>query len=57
VPGSLGGRTFWSESDPYRKTDKRRAFLTDVSLIGGLIHRRNDRLLGSTRANRPRVPE
>jgi uncharacterized membrane protein YphA (DoxX/SURF4 family) len=37
VPGSLGGHTFWSESDPQRKTDERRAFLTDVSLIGGLI--------------------
>lgn len=37
VPGSLGGHTFWSESDPQRKTDERRAFLTDISLIGGLI--------------------
>jgi uncharacterized membrane protein YphA (DoxX/SURF4 family) len=37
VPGSLGGHAFWSESDPQRKTDERRAFLTDVSLIGGLI--------------------
>ncbi len=37
VPGSLGGHTFWSESDPQRKADERRAFLTDVSLIGGLI--------------------
>ena len=37
VPGSLGGNTFWSESDPQRKADERRAFLTDVSLIGGLI--------------------
>jgi hypothetical protein len=37
VPGSLGGHTFWSETDPQRKTDERRAFLTDVSLIGGLI--------------------
>jgi len=37
VPGSLGGHTFWNESDPQRKTDERRAFLTDVSLIGGLI--------------------
>ena len=37
VPGSLGGHRFWSESDPQRKTDERRAFLTDVSLIGGLI--------------------
>ena len=37
VPGSLGGHMFWSESDPQRKADERRAFLTDVSLIGGLI--------------------
>jgi uncharacterized membrane protein YphA (DoxX/SURF4 family) len=37
VPGSLGGQRFWSESDPQRKADERRAFLTDVSLIGGLI--------------------
>jgi uncharacterized membrane protein YphA (DoxX/SURF4 family) len=37
VPGSLGGHTFWSEADPQRKADERRAFLTDVSLIGGLI--------------------
>jgi uncharacterized membrane protein YphA (DoxX/SURF4 family) len=37
VPGSLGGHTFWSETDPHSKADERRAFLTDVSLIGGLI--------------------
>jgi uncharacterized membrane protein YphA (DoxX/SURF4 family) len=37
VPGSLGGHAFWSESDPQRKADERRAFLTDISLIGGLI--------------------
>ncbi|KUH81040.1 MULTISPECIES: DoxX family membrane protein [unclassified Mycobacterium] len=37
VPGSLGGHTFWSETDPQRKADERRAFITDVSLIGGLI--------------------
>ena len=37
VPGSLGGHTFWSETDPHRKADERRAFFTDVSLIGGLI--------------------
>jgi uncharacterized membrane protein YphA (DoxX/SURF4 family) len=37
VPGSLGGHTFWSESDPARKAEERRAFITDVSLIGGLI--------------------
>jgi uncharacterized membrane protein YphA (DoxX/SURF4 family) len=37
VPGSLGGHTFWKETDPQRKADERRAFLTDISLIGGLI--------------------
>jgi uncharacterized membrane protein YphA (DoxX/SURF4 family) len=37
VPGSLGGHKFWNETDPQRKADERRAFLTDVSLIGGLI--------------------
>jgi uncharacterized membrane protein YphA (DoxX/SURF4 family) len=37
VPGSLGGHTFWSETDPERKAQERRAFITDVSLIGGLI--------------------
>ena len=36
VPGSLGAHTFWS-ADPQHKADERRAFLTDVSLIGGLI--------------------
>lgn len=37
VPGSLGGHLFWNETDPESKADERRAFLTDVSLIGGLI--------------------
>lgn len=37
VPGSLGGHMFWNQSDPGRRADERRAFLTDVSLIGGLI--------------------
>jgi uncharacterized membrane protein YphA (DoxX/SURF4 family) len=37
VPGSLGGHTFWSEPDPQRRADERRAFVTDVSLIGGLL--------------------
>jgi uncharacterized membrane protein YphA (DoxX/SURF4 family) len=37
VPGSLGGHMFWKETDPARKAEERRAFLTDVSLIGGLI--------------------
>src|SRR6187200_3268456 len=37
VPGSLGAHAFWNENDPQRKADERRAFLTDISLIGGLI--------------------
>ena len=37
VPGSLGGHMFWNQTDPARKADERRAFLTDLSLIGGLI--------------------
>lgn len=37
VPGSLGGHAFWTESEPQRKADERRAFVTDISLIGGLI--------------------
>ena len=28
---------FWTESDPQRKADERRAFMTDLSLLGGLI--------------------
>jgi uncharacterized membrane protein YphA (DoxX/SURF4 family) len=37
VPGSLGGHLFWNEVDPQRKAEGRRAFLIDLSLIGGLI--------------------
>jgi uncharacterized membrane protein YphA (DoxX/SURF4 family) len=37
VPGSLGGHQFWSETDPARKAEKRRGFLNDLSLLGGLI--------------------
>lgn len=37
VPGSLGGHAFWNEVDPERKAQERRAFVTDISLIGGLI--------------------
>jgi uncharacterized membrane protein YphA (DoxX/SURF4 family) len=37
VPNSLGGHAFWAEVDPQRKSDERRAFITDISLIGGLI--------------------
>ena len=37
VPGSLGAHAFWNETDPERKAIERRALLTDVGLIGGLI--------------------
>jgi uncharacterized membrane protein YphA (DoxX/SURF4 family)/gas vesicle protein len=37
VPGSLGAHAFWNESDPQRKAAERRALLSDVGLIGGLI--------------------
>jgi len=37
VPGSLGGHAFWNEVEPERKAQERRAFVTDISLIGGLI--------------------
>ncbi len=37
VPGSLGGHAFWNESDPARRAQERRALLSDVGLIGGLM--------------------
>lgn len=37
VPGSLGGHTFWNETEPARKAAERRALFTDLGLIGGLI--------------------
>ena len=37
VPGSLGGHLFWTEKDPERKAQQRREFMTDLSLIGGLM--------------------
>lgn len=37
VPGSLGGHMFWAETDPERKAEQRRGFLTDLSLLGGLM--------------------
>ncbi|QLL05415.1 DoxX family membrane protein [Mycobacterium vicinigordonae] len=37
IPGNLGSHMFWAEPDPERKAEKRRAFLGDVSLLGGLI--------------------
>jgi uncharacterized membrane protein YphA (DoxX/SURF4 family) len=37
IPGSLGAHLFWNETDPERKAQKRREFLGDLSLLGGLI--------------------
>jgi len=37
IPANLGAHMFWSEVDPERKAQKRREFLTDVSLLGGLV--------------------
>ncbi|HZA09049.1 DoxX family membrane protein [Mycobacterium sp.] len=37
IPGSLGGHLFWTEPDPQRKAQQRREFMTDLSLIGGLM--------------------
>jgi uncharacterized membrane protein YphA (DoxX/SURF4 family) len=37
IPGSMGGHLFWTESDPQLKAAQRRDFLTDLSLIGGLM--------------------
>src|SRR5262249_48171265 len=37
IPANLGAHMFWTESDPQRKTEQRRAFLADISLLGGLM--------------------
>ena len=37
IPANLGAHMFWNEIDPERKAQQRRALLTDVSLLGGLI--------------------
>ncbi|MGB3486436.1 MAG: DoxX family protein [Mycobacterium sp.] len=37
IPANLGSHMFWNEPDPERKAQKRREFLTDLSLVGGLI--------------------
>ena len=37
IPGSLGGHLFWTEKDPERKIQQRRDFMTDLSLLGGLM--------------------
>ncbi len=37
IPGSMGGHMFWAQADQERKAEERRAFMTDLSLLGGLI--------------------
>jgi uncharacterized membrane protein YphA (DoxX/SURF4 family) len=37
IPANLGAHMFRTESDPERKAEQRRAFLADVSLLGGLM--------------------
>jgi uncharacterized membrane protein YphA (DoxX/SURF4 family) len=37
VPASLGDHMFWAETNPEQKARQRREFLTDLSLIGGLM--------------------
>jgi len=37
LPANLGAHMFWSESDPQLKAQKRKDFLTDLSLVGGLM--------------------
>ena len=37
LPANVGAHMFWSESDPQLKTKKRKEFMTDLSLLGGLM--------------------
>ena len=37
LPSNLGAHSFWNESDPAAKAQKRQQFLTDLSLLGGLL--------------------
>ena len=37
LPANLGTHTFWNEPDPEIKAQKRQQFLTDLSLVGGLL--------------------
>jgi uncharacterized membrane protein YphA (DoxX/SURF4 family) len=37
VPANLGTHSFWNELDPQLKAEKRQQFLTDLSLVGGLL--------------------
>src|SRR6516225_9759124 len=37
LPANVGAHMFWSESAPQLKTEKRKEFMTDLSLLGGLM--------------------
>ena len=37
LPANLGTHSFWNEPDPELKAEKRQQFLTDLSLVGGLL--------------------
>ena len=37
LPANLGAQMFWRQSDPQLKGEKRKDFLTDLSLLGGLM--------------------
>ncbi|SPM36442.1 hypothetical protein MRAB57_4283 [Mycobacterium rhizamassiliense] len=37
LPANLGTHSFWNEPDPQLKAEKRQQFLTDLSLVGGLL--------------------
>lgn len=37
IPANLGSHMFWAETDPVDQARKRRDFMTDVSLLGGLV--------------------
>ncbi|MDD4867560.1 MAG: DoxX family protein, partial [Mycobacterium sp.] len=37
LPANIGAHMFWTETDSQRKAQKRKEFLTDLSLLGGLM--------------------
>jgi uncharacterized membrane protein YphA (DoxX/SURF4 family) len=37
LPANLGANMFWTEVDPERKAARRRDFVSDISLLGGLV--------------------
>ncbi|MEZ0050165.1 putative membrane protein YphA (DoxX/SURF4 family) [Mycobacterium sp. MAA66] len=37
IPANFGSHMYWAETDSLRKAQQRRAFLTDVSLVGALV--------------------